>query len=94
MFARGGSKGLPGKNIRSLNGKPLIAYSVDLALKMSEIDEVFVSTDSKEIAEVAYGLGANVIDRPRELATRSPEWLSWQHAVGCARAKRDILIDF
>ena len=53
IFARGGSKGLPGKNIKPLLGKPLIQYSIEVALQTSGIDEIFVSTDDFNIAEVA-----------------------------------------
>ncbi|MGO0305862.1 acylneuraminate cytidylyltransferase family protein [Endozoicomonas acroporae] len=82
IFARGGSKGLPGKNIKSLAGKPLIQYSIDSALACTSIDKVFVSTDDKRIADIAQQGGAIVIDRPAELATdTSPEWLSWRHAI-------------
>lgn len=82
IFARGGSKGLPGKNIKKLNGKPLIAYSIEVARRCSLIDTVFVSTDDSDIADVAAKYGAVVIARPAELATdTSPEWLSWRHAV-------------
>ena len=82
IFARGGSKGLPGKNIKPLNGKPLLQYSIDTAKKVSEIDDVFVSTDCDAIAKVALACGAKVIKRPDELATdTSPEWLSWRHAI-------------
>ncbi|OOE32062.1 acylneuraminate cytidylyltransferase [Salinivibrio kushneri] len=82
IFARGGSKGLPGKNIRPLAGKPLIQYSIDVALAAPSIDQVFVSTDDAEIAEVAEKGGAIVINRPEELANdTSPEWLSWRHAI-------------
>lgn len=58
--ARGGSKGLPGKNIKELNGKPLISYSIEKALKLPEIDRVVVSTDDKAIAETAIKYGAEV----------------------------------
>lgn len=58
--ARGGSKGLPGKNIRPLKGKPLIAYSIEAAYASGCVDEVAVSTDSSEIAEVAKAAGARV----------------------------------
>ncbi len=51
--ARGGSKGIPRKNIRLLAGKPLIAYSIETALKSKYIDKVVVSTEDEEIAEVA-----------------------------------------
>ena len=53
IFARGGSKGLPGKNIRPLAGKPLIAWSIEHALSVKRIDRVIVSTDSEEIADAA-----------------------------------------
>lgn len=67
--ARGGSKGLPGKNIRPLLGKPLIAWSIDLALGMPEIiQEVWVTTDSTEIAKIAKDSGAKVWMRPASLA--------------------------
>lgn len=82
IFARGGSKGLPGKNIKSLAGKPLLQYSIDTALASPSIEQVFVSTDDDAIANVARQGGAIVIARPAELATdTSPEWLSWRHAV-------------
>lgn len=95
VFARGGSKGLPGKNVKILNGKPLIEYSIDIARKMPEIDDVFVSTDCGIIAEVALGCGAKVIERPYELATdTSPEWLSWQHAVDYVTQKFGVFHRF
>jgi len=67
--ARGGSKGLPGKNIRLLAGKPLIAYSIDSAKGSRYIDRIIVSTDNHEIAEMAKSFGAEVpFLRPAELA--------------------------
>lgn len=83
IFARGGSKGLPGKNIRQLGGKPLIAWSIEHAKAVSRIERIIVSTDSKEIADVAREFGAEVpFIRPSYLAQDdSPEWLSWQHAL-------------
>ena len=70
--ARGGSKGLPGKNIKPLNGKPLIAYSIEAALNSNLIDEIFISTDSKEIAEKCEEYGVSVPElRPDELAQDS-----------------------
>ena len=82
IFARGGSKGLPGKNIMPLLGKPLIQYSIEVALKTIGIEKVFVSTDDADIATVAQSNGAIVIDRPTELAQdNSPEWLAWKHAI-------------
>ena len=61
--ARGGSKGIPKKNIRLLAGKPLISYSILNALSCNIIDDVFVSTDSIEIADVAKNYGAETIER-------------------------------
>ena len=60
IFARGGSKGLPGKNIRLLAGKPLIAWSIEHARAVQRIERVIVSTDSQEIANVARKYGAEV----------------------------------
>lgn len=83
VFARAGSKGVPGKNIRLLCNKPLLAYSLDIACQVAEIERSFVSTDSLEIAAVAEFYGATVIHRPAELARDdTPEWLAWQHAIG------------
>jgi CMP-N-acetylneuraminic acid synthetase len=83
IFARGGSKGLPGKNIRLLGDKPLIAWSIEHALAIKRIARVIVSTDSQEIAAVARDYGAEVpFIRPAELARDdSPEWLAWRHAL-------------
>lgn len=70
ILARGGSKGLPGKNIKLLGGKPLIAWSIQRALESKYIDEVLVSTDSEEIARIALDHGAKVpFLRPAHLAT-------------------------
>ena len=66
--ARGGSKGIPLKNIVSLNGKPLISYTIE-ASKQSNVDETWVSTDSSKIASVALEYGAKVIERPEDIST-------------------------
>lgn len=72
ICARGGSQGVPGKNIRMLAGKPLIVHTIDQALASSDISAVYVSTDSPEIAEIARAAGAQVpYLRPAELATSS-----------------------
>ena len=67
--ARGGSKRIERKNLRELAGLPLIAYTIREALKATRIDEVYVSTEDAEIAEIARKYGAKVIDRPETLAT-------------------------
>lgn len=83
ICARGGSKGVPGKNIRMLGDRPLIAWAISAALEVGAIDRLIVSTDSEEIAEVANKYGAEVpFLRPTELAQdKSPEWAVWQHAI-------------
>ncbi|WP_417884165.1 cytidylyltransferase domain-containing protein [Vibrio rumoiensis] len=87
IFARGGSKGLPGKNIKQLAGKPLLQYSIDIAFASPSIERVFVSTDDVAIAKVARNSGAIVIERPSELASDiSPEWYSWRHAIEWVQA--------
>lgn len=68
--ARGGSKGLPGKNIKELHGKPLIGWSISHAQESKYIDEIFISTDSQEIADVAESCGVKVSSlRPDNLAS-------------------------
>jgi CMP-N,N'-diacetyllegionaminic acid synthase len=68
--ARGGSKGIPRKNIKSLAGKPLIGWTIDVAKQASCIDRIVVTTENEEIAAVARELGAEVpFMRPTELAT-------------------------
>jgi CMP-N,N'-diacetyllegionaminic acid synthase len=67
--ARGGSKSVPGKNIRALGGKPLLAWSIEVARQVSEIDRVIVSTDDAQITSVGLAYGAEVYRRPPHLAT-------------------------
>jgi len=69
ITARGGSKGLPRKNILDLNGKPLIAYTINAAIKSNIFSKVVVSTDDNEIKNISLIYGAEVIDRPSFLAT-------------------------
>lgn len=68
ITARGGSKGVPKKNIKLLNGKPLIVYSILQAQKSKYIDKLLVSTDDKEITKISKKYGAEVQMRPNELA--------------------------
>lgn len=81
--ARGGSKGVPRKNVRKLAGKPLIVWSIEAALSAKRIDSIVVSTDDEEIAAVARAAGARVpFMRPAELATdRALQIDSVRHAV-------------
>jgi CMP-N,N'-diacetyllegionaminic acid synthase len=67
--ARGGSKSVPGKNIRPLGGKPLLSWSIDVAKQVPEIDRIIVSTDDAQIAAVGRSCGAEIYTRPARLAT-------------------------
>ncbi len=71
ITARGGSKGLPRKNILKLDDKPLIAWSIEAALNSKNIDKVYVSTEDEEIANISKLFGAEIIHRPAELAADS-----------------------
>lgn len=66
--ARGGSKGIPRKNIRLMAGRPLISYAIENALKSQYIDDVYVSTDDDEIAQISRGCGAETVYRNKELS--------------------------
>ena len=68
ICARGGSKGIPRKNVRFLCGKPLIAYAIQNALACESITDVVVTTDDREIADVARHYGSDIVERCEELA--------------------------
>jgi CMP-N,N'-diacetyllegionaminic acid synthase len=83
ICCRGGSKGVPGKNIRLLNGKPLITYTIETARICTTIDDVIVSTDNETIANIAIENGVRVpFIRPAFLATdEASKWPVFLHAV-------------
>jgi len=98
ICARGGSQGVPGKNIRLLHGKPLIVHTIEQAQACSGIDGVYVSTDSEDIAAVARAAGAIVpYRRPAELATSTAGKVPViEHLVNHLRnngASIDIVVD-
>jgi CMP-N-acetylneuraminic acid synthetase len=95
ICARGGSKGLSRKNIKPLNGIPLIGWSIKVAKKIEKVSRVIVSTDSEEIANIALEYGAEVpFMRPKELALDdSPEWLVWRHAITYLESQQGERID-
>ena len=95
IFARGGSKGLPGKNLMPLLGKPLLGWAIEQAQAVKDIKRVIVSTDSPVIAETAKKYGAEApFLRPAKLSTdASPEWLAWRHALEWFRFKEGHLPD-
>lgn len=95
--ARGGSKSIPRKNLQKLLGVPLLAYSIDSALRSRLIDDVYVSTEDSEIADISQKFGAKVIVRPDSMATdisRDDELLS--HAINCefSESSQESLIIF
>jgi len=94
--ARGGSKEIPRKNIRLMSGKPLIALSIEAALKSKCIDRVVVSTEDKEIAEISREYGAEIIERPEEFAKDESSTIdAILHALEVLRAENynpDIIV--
>jgi len=99
ICARGGSKGVKGKNIRPLNGKPLIYYTIKQALQWDRDKHVIVSTDSNQIAEIARQYGAKVpFLRPEELALdTTPKINALRHALNTCeeiyKEKYDVIVD-
>jgi len=99
VCARGGSKGVPGKNIRLLAGKPLIVHTIEAAKTYRLIDRIIVSTDSPQIAEIARASGAEVpFIRPKEMATDdAPKLPVIQHAIRFIETEQDyhpdIIVD-
>ncbi len=93
IFARGGSKGLPGKNLKSLNGKPLLQRAIEACQATAQLERVIVSTDSADIAKLALSLGAEVpFSRPSNLAQDdSPELEAWRHALTTLSAIEGIM---
>ena len=66
--ARGGSKGIPKKNIKKFNGKPLIYWTIKQAVKSKLISDTYVSSDSNEILKIASKYGASIIKRPKNIS--------------------------
>ena len=91
ICARGGSKGVPNKNIRPLQGLSLLERSIKIAKELKNISRIIVSTDSKKIADLATKTGAEVpFIRPKNLALDdSPEWLVWRHAIEYLKTNKE-----
>lgn len=82
IFARGGSKRIPNKNLKKIGNKTLLEISIELAKQIKKIKKIFVSSDSVKILELAKKKNTDVIKRPRNLCTsRSNEFKSWKHAI-------------
>ena len=95
ILARGGSKGVPRKNIRDLYGKPLIAYAIEPGLQATTIDRVIVSTDDEEIADIAKEYGAEVpFIRPTELAEdNTADMPVYRHLIEWLKENEDYSFD-
>ncbi|MGI8952812.1 MAG: cytidylyltransferase domain-containing protein [Chitinophagaceae bacterium] len=96
ICCRGGSKGVPEKNIRLLNGKPLIAYTIETAQDCAQLNDIIISTDSNKIAAIAKQFGAKVpFMRTPELATdAASKWAVFIHAVETYQQQTNIMIDY
>ena len=82
IFARGGTKEIKNKNLKKINKKSLVEHSIIIAKKIIKENDIYVSTDDNKIKKIAKNLKVNIIDRPKKLAnSKSPEILSWKHAV-------------
>ena len=89
--ARGGSSSIPNKNIINFYGKPLITWTIEQAVNSKYISDVYVSTDDKKISYISSKYGANVIERPGELATDfSPSEDALLHALSIIEKQRKI----
>lgn len=98
VFARGGSKGVRGKNLRQLGGRSLLGWAITAGQDSGIVDRIFVSTDADDIIAEAQSMGAEVpFRRPAELSTDdSPEWEAWQHLahylIGTGADESDLLV--
>ena len=91
--ARGGSKGVPGKNIKNFDGKPLICHSIDYARSSKMINSIYVTTDDDQIAEISKATGAEIISRPDELSTDTATTESAiEHAISVIDPQPDVIV--
>ena len=91
--ARGGSKGIPGKNIKTFAGIPLLVHSIEYSLDSKCVDEIIVSTDDAKISKIAQAAGAKVIKRPLDIATDTATTESAiEHFLNLSNKKPDIIV--
>lgn len=94
ILARGGSKGLPNKNILDFCGKPLIAWTIENCIN-GGVDSVWVSSDSEKILDVSKKYGANLIKRPKEISGDfSTSESAWLHSIEFIESKQESKIDW
>jgi len=95
VIARGGSKGIPNKNIMDFCGQPLVSWSIKQALAASNVNDVWISSDSREILSIGEKYGARSIVRPDEISGDSASSESaWLHAMDVIEAEGGELIDY
>ena len=91
--ARGGSKGIPKKNIRKFLGKPLLIHSINYSQACGLVDDTYVTTDSSEIASVVMGTKAKIVDRPPDISTdTSSTETAIEHVLDSIDKKPDIVV--
>ena len=92
IFVRAGSKGIPNKNLRKIDGKSLLEITIDTEKKLKP-NKIFIFSDSKKIESLSKKFGVNFIKRPHHLCTdKSPELLSWKHAIKSVNENFDIFV--
>jgi len=91
ILARGGSKGIPKKNIKKICGKPLVSWTIEHAKQTKGISSVWLSSDSEQILKIGKSYGINIIKRPKNLAKDSSSSVSgWIHAINLIEKKDKI----
>ena len=89
--ARGGSKGIPGKNIIPVAGKPLLAWTIEQSLNAKSVDSTYVTTNNDEIAEVAREYGAKIIWRPESISgDEASSEVALLHAIDHLRKEKKV----
>lgn len=91
ILARGGSKGIPKKNIKKICGKPLVSWTIEHAIQTKEISSVWLSSDNDQILKIGKKYGINLIKRPKNLSNDSSSSVSgWIHAINVIEKKNNI----
>ena len=93
VLARGGSKGIPGKNIKDFCGQPLVSWTIQQAIQSNEIDKVFLTSDSEEILTIGKDYGAELIRRPEEFASdEASSESAVLHALSTFKKEPEIIV--